>query len=91
LETDIIEEKIRLVINSLTFKYSRQPQYLTVMPDRLTSENLRISEKIHLLSKGATQDQTSKKFYESAKENGTDPDRENKVHKVVDSVMHTLT
>lgn len=50
LETDLIEEKLNMILESLTFRYSRQPEFLTVIPDRLTSENLRICEKIKLLN-----------------------------------------
>jgi len=50
LETDLIEEKLNMILESLTFRYSRQPEFLTVIPDRLTTENLRICEKIKLLN-----------------------------------------
>lgn len=39
-----------MILESLTFRYSRQPEFLTVIPDRLTTENLRICEKIKLLN-----------------------------------------
>lgn len=50
LETDLIEEKLNMILESLTFRYSRQPEFLTVIPDRVTTENLRICEKIKLLN-----------------------------------------
>ena len=46
LETDIIEMKLNIILNSLTFRYSRQPQQLRLVPDRVTAANIRISEKI---------------------------------------------
>lgn len=48
LETDIIEIKLNTILNSLTFRYSRQPEYLRLVPDRITSACVRISEKIIL-------------------------------------------
>ena len=39
-----------MILESLTFRYSRQPEFLTVIRDRLTTENLRICEKIKLLN-----------------------------------------
>jgi hypothetical protein len=50
LETDIIEMKLMTILDSLTFKYTRQPQFLRVQPERLTVRNLRISEKIKILN-----------------------------------------
>jgi hypothetical protein len=55
LETQIIEEKLTMLLESLTFKYSRQPEFLTVIPDRLTTENIRICEKIKLLNEETMQ------------------------------------
>lgn len=50
LETEIIEQKLLHILNSFTFKYSRLPQFLSLIPDRLTENNLRISEKIKVLT-----------------------------------------
>jgi hypothetical protein len=41
--------KLMKILDSLTFKYSRQPQFLRVFPDRLTTENLKISKKIKVM------------------------------------------
>jgi hypothetical protein len=43
LETEIVETKLTDILESLTFKYSRQPEMLTLMPDRVTQINLRIN------------------------------------------------
>lgn len=49
LEIQIIEMKLMKILDSLTFKYSRQPKFLRVFPDRLTTENVKISQKIKVL------------------------------------------
>ena len=89
LETDIIESKLMVILNSLTFKYTRQPQFLTVLPDRMTSMNLRISEKIKILNENAEKDKTTK-FFKPLSEDLIDPNRELDVRNHVDSVLQTL-
>ena len=86
LETEIIEAKLMFILDSLTFKYTRQPQYLTLVPDRIGSTNLRISEKIKILNENATQDKTTK-FFKPLTEDLIDPERELDVHNHVDSVL----
>lgn len=89
LETEIIEAKLMVILDSLTFKYSRQPQLLVVQPDRITSSNLRISEKIKILNQdSATNKQT--KFFKPLSEDLIDPNRELDVRNHVDSVLQTL-
>jgi len=56
LETQLIEEKLIQILESLTFRYSRQPEFMTVIPDRLTTENIRICEKIKLLNEQTMKD-----------------------------------
>jgi len=46
IETDIIEDKLNLILDSLTFRYTRKPEYLKLIPERIQAENLKISEKI---------------------------------------------
>jgi hypothetical protein len=46
LEIDIIEMKLNLILNSFTFRYTRDPQWLRLYPERIDSKHLRISEKI---------------------------------------------
>ena len=48
LEIQIIELKLMTILDSLTFKYSRQPQFLRVLPDRLTTQNLKICKRIKI-------------------------------------------
>ena len=43
LETRIIEDKLILIVESLTFKYTRQPEMLSLIPDRIDEVNLRLS------------------------------------------------
>jgi len=62
---------------------------LTVVPDRLTSMNLRISEKIKILNPNATNDYTTK-FFKPLSEDLIDPNRELDVRNHVDSVLQTL-
>ena len=89
LETEIIESKLIFILESLTFKYSRQPQFLTVGPDRVSSTNLRISEKIKILNPGSTEDRQTK-FFKPLSEDLIDPERELDVRNHVDSVLQTL-
>jgi len=46
LEIDIIEMKLNTILNSFTFRYTRDPQWLRLYPERIDSKHLRISEKI---------------------------------------------
>ena len=43
LETEIVETKVTDILESLTFKFSRQPEMLSLMPDRISQINLRIN------------------------------------------------
>ena len=86
LETEIIEAKLMFILDSLTFKYTRQPQFLILVPDRLASINLRISEKIKILNKNSANDKTTK-FFKPLSEDLIDPEREIDVHNHVDSVL----
>ena len=90
LETEIIESKLLLILDSLTFKYSRQPQFLVITPDRVAPMNLRISEKIKVLNKDAAGDNDTK-FFKPLSEDLIDPNREIDVANHVDSVLQTLT
>jgi hypothetical protein len=35
LETDIIEDKLTMILNSLTFRYTRKPEFLKLIPERI--------------------------------------------------------
>ena len=48
IEIEIIEKKLDDIINSLTFKYSRQPEMLSLIPDQLVENNIKISSTIKL-------------------------------------------
>lgn len=50
LETDIIEQKLMHILNSFTYKYSRLPQFLSLIPDKVQEINLRINEKVKVLT-----------------------------------------
>ena len=50
LETDIIETKLSLILDSLTFKYTRQPEMLALVPDRVNEFNLRVNKTIKIAS-----------------------------------------
>ena len=77
LETDIIEQKLLHILNSFTFKYSRMPQFMSLIPDRIQEINMRISEKIKVLTdKGMTE--IKEKFFTHLKEDLIDPHREEK-------------
>ena len=86
LETGIIESKLMLILDSLTFKYTRQPQFLCLVPNRINTMNLRISEKIKILNENATKDKTTK-FFKPLSEDIVDPNRELDVRNHVDSVL----
>lgn len=89
LETEIIEEKLTYILESLTFKYTRQPQFLIIAPDRIFPSNLRISEKIKILNKEAEKDRSAK-FFKALNEDLIDPKREEDVSNHVDSVLQIV-
>jgi hypothetical protein len=64
LEIDLIESKITRILTSSTFKHTRQPGFLAMIPDRMQEINLRISDKLHLLVEKALTLNNSEKFYE---------------------------
>ena len=90
LETALIAAKLERVLASLTFAWTRQPQFLVVTPDRVAPLNLRISEKIKVLNEGAAGDDATK-FFKPLSDDLLDPDREEEVTRHVGSVLHTLT
>ena len=89
LETEIIEEKLTFILESLTFKYTRQPQFLIIAPDRIRPSNLRISEKIKILNKDCN-NKKGARFFKVLDEDLIDPNREVEVANHVDSVLQTL-
>ena len=90
LETDIIKSKLELVINSLTFRYSRQPKFLKLVPERLTSENLRITERIKTVNPKGLDPEGSDKFFAEDDASVINPDREKDKASRVESEIHTI-
>ena len=77
LETSIIESKLRFILQSFTFKYSRMPHYLRLIPERITEINLRICERIKMMQDEALTKE-EEKFFEILKAETADPHREEK-------------
>lgn len=101
LETEIIEAKLECILESLTFKYSRQPELLSLIPDKMHEINLRLASTIKILndskpkgnksagaSGAATNMNNDKKFY---KDVYGDPDRTSDLSNIVGSVLHVGT
>lgn len=96
LETEIIEEKLELILDSLTFKYTRQPAFLSLVPDRIEASNLRVASTVKLLQDapdtGASKDGAAsianQKFY---KDVYTDPQRAQDLRSAVGSVLYTVS
>lgn len=81
--------KLMNILNSLTFRYSRQPEFLKLVPERLTADHLRISEKIKVINEASLTDQGAK-FFKADKDGIINPRREIEVSSKVESVMQTL-
>ena len=81
--------KLKNILNSLTFRYSRQPEFLKLVPERLTADHLRISEKIKVINEASSTDQ-DEKFFKADKDGIIDPKREMEVSSKVESIMKTL-
>jgi hypothetical protein len=90
LETDIIEMKLNIILSSLTFRYTRHVEFLKLVPERLTSEHLRISEKIKIVNEKGLNPDSDMKFFETDNEDLINATREAEVSKRVESVMQAL-
>lgn len=92
LETEIIEEKLEFILDSLTFKYTRQPGLLSLIPDRMTAGNLRVASTVKLHNTAAAeaaQDGGARpKFY---KDVYSDPNRSADLREALDSVLHAVS
>lgn len=77
------------ILDSLTFRYTRQPQFLIVCPERLVPTDLRLSEKIKIVN---TEEKVNEmtKFFKPLAEDLIDPNREIEITNYVGSVMQTL-
>jgi len=90
LETAIIEYKLCHILESFTFKFTRMPHYVALIPERVCEINLRISEKIKVIHPNAFTIQ-KEKFFNYLKEEVMDPHREEKAQTYVNSMMHALS
>lgn len=90
LESDLIEQKLLHILNSQTFKYSRQPAFISLIPDRITESNLRISEKVKFLIPEALESKSKEKFFTHLKEDLINTHTEENTVNEVHSILHTL-
>ena len=104
LETEIIEAKLNFILESLTFKYTRQPELLSLIPDRLTEFNLRLASTVQVLntSEADNEDGMWPRKKDGCNANSVnnkrkfykdvyeDPDRAKDLSKVLDSVLHAI-
>ncbi|CDW75782.1 UNKNOWN [Stylonychia lemnae] len=90
LETTIIEEKLQIILESFTFKYSRQPHNIILIPDRIDEINLRISEKIKFLIPEGLDRTNKEKFFTHLKEDTVNPQTEKTRSNGVQSIIHAL-
>jgi hypothetical protein len=86
LESEIIDEKLDLILESLTFKFTRQPGLLSLVPDRLTEGNVRITSTVKLQNDGDNDKDKERKFYKDI----SDPQRSQDLEEVVGSVLNTI-
>ena len=87
LEIELIEEKIAQILGSKTFEHTRDPKFLKLAPDRITSQNLRVAEKIHLLDPASLDLNSNEKFFKHLKDQVLDPNREKEIYDKVSSVL----
>ena len=94
LETEIIEAKINFILDSLTFKYSRQPEMLSLIPDRMAEINLRLASTVKIINDSetggkdqgaATSMKNKQSFYKDVYGN---EQRASDLRNIVESVMH---
>lgn len=90
MECDLIESKLRRLIESKTFKESRQPVNMRLIPDKMNEINLRISEKVQLLIDGTLDETSNLKFYQHLGKKTMDAENEEMAPNLVKSIMHTL-
>jgi hypothetical protein len=82
LEAEIIEENLELILSSFTFKYSRQPEMLSLIPDRMTEFNLRINKVMKIFNpegKKATLKKQKKYFNQNENEISDDEETPNNI------------
>ena len=90
-ETEIIEENLNRVLDSLTFKYSRQPERLSLIPDRMTEINLRLASAVKIVGDSGLDEAEGQgaatNTIKSYKDVYADPDRASDLRKTVGSVL----
>ena len=88
IEREVIESKFDKVIDSFTFKYTRQPAMLSLIPDQIKEHNLRMNSTIKIHNQqDEKQGSKDSKFY---KDVYNDPDRSNNLSDILDSVMYEI-
>ena len=65
LETSIIEEMLITIVESLTFKYTRQPEMLSLVRDRVEEVNLRLALTMKIINQEKQNVKTSEGYYET--------------------------
>jgi|LauGreDrversion4_2_1035121.scaffolds.fasta_scaffold110933_1 hypothetical protein len=63
LDIDLIEQKTNQILQSTTFKHTRNPNSVRLAPERITSNELRISEKVHRLNQDSLNLDNFEKFF----------------------------
>lgn len=98
LETDLIESKLMFILNSLTFKYSRSNDYLSLIPDRINEMNLRLKSTIKIISDGYKMDSAYAKMNDDEREEKgfykdvyNDPNRAKDLENQLGSVLYAIS
>ena len=83
MEACIIEDKLKEILNTITFRWSRKPEYLRLVPERLAFDDLKISTKLKVVNK-----QKQGNFYNTYIESGShNPSEEYEANQKVPSLM----
>lgn len=83
MESQIIEDKLKEILDSLTFRWSRKPEYLRLVPERLAFDDLKISTKLKVVNKSKQGN-----FYNTYLESGnSNPDEDFEANQKVPSLM----
>lgn len=96
LETQIIEDKLRFILNSITFRYSRSADFLSLIPDRLSEINLRLKSTIKMLADDYRGDDAFERAKEGEDDKGfyrdvyNDPNRSRDLREHLGCVLHAL-
>jgi len=55
LESEVIETKLEFILDSFTFKYTRQPEMLSLVPQRVPELSLRVTPIVKIFNEQATE------------------------------------